>query len=256
LSYLRGCPAEKFSSLRYVLAGAEKLRESIANAFKKKFGLDLLEGYGCTEMGPVVSVNLPDPPSGDSGAGFRTGTVGRPIPGVSVKIVHPLTGNDLPAGHQGLLLARGPNQMIGYLGQPERTAEVLRDGWYVTGDIASVDEDGFVTILDRLSRFSKVGGEMVPHLKIEETVSQILGDHGCVVTSVPDEQKGERLAVFYTQKQTAPEELWDRLNRAHLPNLWIPKKDDIHWIDAIPLLGSGKIDLKRIKTMALEMENR
>jgi acyl-[acyl-carrier-protein]-phospholipid O-acyltransferase/long-chain-fatty-acid--[acyl-carrier-protein] ligase len=179
--------------------------------------------------------------------------VGHPIPGVAVKVVNPETGEPLSCGEEGLLLVKGPNQMIGYLGQSEKTAEVHRDGWYVTGDIASIDEEGFIRITDRLSRFSKIGGEMVPHLKVEETVNKILGDECSVVTAIPDEQKGERLVVFYSHKDVTPEELLNKLRQSDLPNIWIPKGEHLYSVDAIPLLGSGKVDLKQVKMMAMEL---
>ena len=251
--YVRRISAEEFSTLRYAIAGAEKLRASIAKAFKERYRLDLLEGYGCTEMGPVISVNLPDVEMG----GFRNialkaGTVGHPIPGVTAKVVDLATEETLPSGTEGLLLVKGPNRMLGYIGQPEKSTEVFRGEWYVTGDMACIDEDGFISITDRLSRFSKIGGEMVPHLKLEETINEIIGDHGCAVSAVPDEQKGERLVAFYTNPEISPSELCEKLNQTSLPKLWIPKRENLYRIDTIPLLGSGKVDLKQVKTMAME----
>lgn len=252
-AYLRRCTREEFSSLRYAIAGGEKLRESTARAFKEKYGIDLLEGYGCTEMAPVVSVNIPDFQDGDMRqTGFKPGTVGHPIPGVAVKVVDPETWKTLAPGEQGLLLVKGPNRMIGYLGQPEKTREVFRDGWYVTGDIASVDEDGFIHITDRLSRFSKIAGEMVPHVKVEEAIRQILGDDACVVLGIPDEQKGERLVALYAHNRITAEELWEKLNQTDLPKLWIPKPENLLRVEAIPLLATGKVDLKGARAIALE----
>lgn len=252
-AYLRKCTVEEFSSLRYALVGAEKLREPLAKAFKEKYGLDLLEGYGCTEMAPVVTGNIPDFEEGTRRqTGLKPGTVGHPIPGVAVKVVDPDTGKALPCGQEGLLLVKGPNRMIGYLRESQKTAEVLRDDWYVTGDIASIDEDGFIRITDRLSRFSKIAGEMVPHIKVEETINTLLGDESCVVTGIPDEQKGERLVVFYTRQEVTPEELWKKLCQTELPNLWIPKRENLYRIDAIPTLGTGKVDLKQVRMMAME----
>lgn len=251
--YLRRCTAEDFSSLRYAIVGAEKLREPLAKEFKEKYGLNLLEGYGCTEMAPVVSVNIPDVVDGDEHqTGFKPHTAGHPLPGVAVKTVDPATWEPVPPGQEGLLLVKGPSRMLGYYGQPEKTREVIRDDWYITGDIASVDEDGFIRITDRLSRFSKIGGEMVPHIKVEEAISQILGDGGCVVTAIPDEQKGERLVVFYTRNDITPDELWEKLNRTDLPKLWVPRRENIFPVQEIPLLGSGKVDLRKAKVMALE----
>ena len=252
-SYIRRCSAEEFASLRYAIAGAEKLREQIAKSFKDKFGLELLEGYGCTELSPVVSVNLPDVIDGDERqVGNKPGTVGHPIPAVVVKVVDPDTGRPLPSGQEGMLLVKGPNRMLGYLSQPELTEQAVRDGWYVTGDIAALDEDGFIRITDRLSRFSKIGGEMVSHMLIEEMINKILGSAASVVTSISDEHKGEKLIAFYTQNGTTGDELWVKLNRSDLPKLWIPKRENFFLIDAIPVLGSGKVDLKNVKQLALE----
>jgi len=251
--YMKRCPPEQFATLRFAVAGAEKVRETLAWEFKDKYGIDLLEGYGCTEMAPVISVNIPDvQEQSEHQTGLKRGTVGHPIPGVAAKVVDPDTGETLSAGREGLLLVKGPNRMLGYLGDPEKTKEVFRDGWYVTGDIASIDDDGFIRITDRLSRFSKIAGEMVPHIKVEEAVNRILGDQSCVVVSVADEQKGERLVVLYIRKEIAPEELWSRLNQTDLPKLWVPRRDSFFPVDETPLLGSGKVDLKKAKAMVLE----
>jgi acyl-[acyl-carrier-protein]-phospholipid O-acyltransferase/long-chain-fatty-acid--[acyl-carrier-protein] ligase len=251
--YQRRCSKEEFASLRYLIAGAEKLREQIAKGYEEKFGLTILEGYGCTELAPVVSVNAPDVFDGnEKQIGHKPGTVGHPIPGVIVKVIDPDSERPLAPGETGLLLAKGPNVMLGYLKQPELTARALRDGWYVTGDIAAVDEDGFIRITDRLSRFSKIGGEMVPHMKIEEIINQALGSAASVVTALPDEQRGEKLIAFYAQNGVTKEELWERLNKSELPKLWIPKREHLYMIDSLPLLGSGKVDLKTVKAMALE----
>jgi acyl-[acyl-carrier-protein]-phospholipid O-acyltransferase/long-chain-fatty-acid--[acyl-carrier-protein] ligase len=253
-NYVRKCSAEEFASLRFVLVGAEKLREPIAAAFQEKFGLRPLEGYGCTEMSPVVAVNVPDFAAGrDTQAGGKAGTVGHPLPGVAVKVVDRVTMEPLEPNEEGLLLVKGANRMLGYLGRPELTREVVRDGWYVTGDIAAVDDEGFIRITDRLSRFSKIGGEMVPHLRVEEAISSILGDQSCVVTGVPDEQRGERLVVLYMHARMTPADLWQRLSQTDLPRLWAPKRDDIHQVGSLPTLGTGKMDLRAIKAEALRL---
>ena len=251
--YVRRCSREQFATLRYAIAGAEKLREQIARGFKDKYGLDLLEGYGCTELAPVVSVNLPDVIHGaEKQIGNKPSTVGHPLPGVSVKIIDPNTEESLATGQEGLLLVKGPNRMLGYLNQPELTNQALRDGWYSTGDVATIDEDGFIRITDRLSRFSKIGGEMVPHVKIEETINQILGEPAAVITALPDRQKGEQLVALYARNGISPGELWNRLNQTDLPKLWIPKQDNLFRVESIPLLGSGKVDLKTVKKIAAE----
>jgi len=255
--YLRRCTKEEFSSLRYLIAGAEKLREQIAKGYQETFGLTILEGYGCTELGPVVSVNTLDVVDGkENQVGNKPGTVGHPIPGVVVKVVDPDSEQPLACGQEGLLLVRGPNVMLGYLGQPHLTDQALRRGWYVTGDIAAVDEDGFIRITDRLSRFSKIGGEMVPHMKIEEVINEVLGAAASVVTAVPDEQRGEKLVAFYTQNGITREELWIKLNQSELPKLWVPRRENLYLIESIPVLGSGKADLKKVKALALEQARR
>lgn len=170
-------------------------------------------------MAPVISVNTPGYSAEKNGqVGNKPGTVGHPLPGVAVRVVDPETQQPLPPNQAGLLLVKGSNRMAGYLGQPERTAEVIRDGWYVTGDIATVDDDGFVRITDRLSRFSKIAGEMVPHIRLEEALSEFLGDTRCAVTGIPDEQRGERLVALYTHPEMTPREVWERLSRTELPH--------------------------------------
>ncbi len=251
--YLRGCAPEDFGSLRLVMAGAEKLPERLATAFEDKFGIRPLEGYGCTECAPVVAVNSPDfRAPGLRQVGSKRGTIGQPLPGVCVRIVDPATNAPLPVGQPGLMLVRGPNVMQGYLRQPAKTAEVLRDGWYVTGDIAAQDEDGFLQITDRLSRFSKIGGEMVPHIKIEEKLQELSGclDRVLVVTGVKDERKGERLVVLHCLDQGALKPLLERLPQLDLPKLWVPKANQFFRLDALPLLGSGKLDLTRVRELA------
>jgi acyl-[acyl-carrier-protein]-phospholipid O-acyltransferase/long-chain-fatty-acid--[acyl-carrier-protein] ligase len=253
--YLRRCRPEEFRWLRWAIAGGEKLAPALARAFREKFGLELLEGYGATEMSPVVAVNAPDAPGGqETQRGHKPGTVGRPIPGVAVRVVDPASGEPLPAGCQGLLLVKGPNRMVGYLDEPERTARALREGWYVTGDIASLDEEGFLTIADRLARFSKIGGEMVPHVRVEQTLSELLEGAPCAVMAVPDPERGERLVALYTRREVSPAELWRRLNQTSLPKLWIPKCENLYWVEELPPpLASGKLDLRRLRALAREM---
>jgi acyl-[acyl-carrier-protein]-phospholipid O-acyltransferase/long-chain-fatty-acid--[acyl-carrier-protein] ligase len=248
-AYVRKCPPEQFARLRLAIVGAERLREPIAAAFRDKFGVELLEGYGCTEMAPVVAVNVPE--GGDAEA--RRGSVGRPLPGISAKIVDPETGEGPLVGKEGLLLVNGPNRMVGYHGEPELTQAALRDGWYVTGDIATIDEAGYIRITDRLSRFSKIAGEMVPHMKVEERLQALLHDpHVAVVTSVPDPAKGERLVALYTDPGLSAQEIWEQLSRSDLPKLWIPKREDLHLVESIPTLGTGKVDLRGVRQLAVE----
>jgi acyl-[acyl-carrier-protein]-phospholipid O-acyltransferase/long-chain-fatty-acid--[acyl-carrier-protein] ligase len=253
--YLKRCQPEDFVTLDVVVAGAEKLPTALCDAFEKKFGVRPVEGYGTTELSPLVSCNIPpDRRSGDENR-LREGSVGRTIPGVEAKVVDPETGADLPPDHDGMLLVRGPNVMKGYLNHPEKTADVIRRGWYITGDIARIDTDGFIFITGRESRFSKIGGEMVPHLKVEEEIQRILGKDDeikAAVTAVPDEAKGERLVVLHVALEKDPEQIRKELLAAGLPNLFVPARDSFCQVDEIPVLGSGKLDLKAVKRLALE----
>ncbi len=253
-AYIRKCTKEQFAHLRYAIVGAEKLREPVAKAFKETFGLSLLEGYGCTEMAPIVAVNAPDIEDGtERQRATRVGSVGHPLPGVVAKIVDPATGEGPLFGQEGLLLVNGPNRMKGYLGEADKTQEVLRDGWYVTGDIALIDEGGFIRITDRLSRFSKIGGEMVPHMKVEQQIQELLDPHfTCVVTAIPDASRGERLVAFYTDPSVTSQTLWEQLCRTELPKLWLPKREDLRLIESIPTLGTGKVDLRAVRQLATE----
>ncbi len=256
--YLRGCSAEDFGSLRLVMTGAEKLPERLAAAFEEKLGIRPVEGYGCTECSPAVAVNSHDFRSaGFRQIGVKRGKIGHPVPGMSVRIVDPETHGAIPFGQPGLLLVRGPNVMQGYLGRPEKTAEVIRDGWYVTGDIAALDEDGFLQITDRLSRFSKIGGEMVPHIKVEETLHELAGatEQTFVVTGVPDEKKGERLVVLHKLKPELLAPCLEKLTQCALPNLWKPRPDEFFHLDALPYLGTGKLDLRKVRELAVTMSN-
>ena len=253
--YLRRCSPDQFGSIRIVLTGAEKLSERLAQAFEEKFGIRPIEGYGVTECAPVIAVNCPD----FRAAGFyqpasRRGTVGRPLPGVSVRIVDPDSFEPLPIGTAGMLLVKGPNVMHGYLNRSDLTAKAMHDGWYITGDIAILDEDGFIAITDRLSRFAKIGGEMVPHGKVEEALHQAAGADTQVfaVTSIPDEKKGEQLVVLHTLEESEIPKLLANLADTGMPNLFIPRKDAFIKVDHIPVLGTGKLDLRALKRVALE----
>jgi acyl-[acyl-carrier-protein]-phospholipid O-acyltransferase/long-chain-fatty-acid--[acyl-carrier-protein] ligase len=254
-SYTRRCAPENFGSVRLVMVGAEKMQERTAQAFQDKFGIRPLEAYGCTECSPAVTVNTNDfRAAGFRQTGSKRGKIGHALPGVSVRIVDPDSFATMPVGTPGLLLVRGPNVMKGYLGRPTETAKVLRDGWYVTGDIAALDEDGFLEITDRLSRFSKIGGEMVPHIKVEEKLQELAdaSEQIFAVTSCADEKKGERLLVLHTLEDNRLSECLSRLSECGLPNLWMPRQDAFYKVDALPLLGSGKLDLRRIRQIGLE----
>jgi acyl-[acyl-carrier-protein]-phospholipid O-acyltransferase / long-chain-fatty-acid--[acyl-carrier-protein] ligase len=254
--YLRGCDPEDFGSLRFILAGAEKLPDRLAFAFEEKFGIRPLEGYGCTECAPAVTVNTRDfRGPGLRQVGAKRGKIGHPLPGISVRIVDPATLEPRPVHEPGLLLVRGPNVMKGYLGRPDLTAQAFQDGWYITGDIAAEDEDGFIQITDRLSRFSKLGGEMVPHIRIEEKLHELakVTEQTFVVTGLPDDKKGEKLVVLHTLATDRLPAVIEQLGRSDLPNLWIPRANQFFAVPAFPLLGSGKLDLRAIRTLAIHL---
>jgi acyl-[acyl-carrier-protein]-phospholipid O-acyltransferase / long-chain-fatty-acid--[acyl-carrier-protein] ligase len=254
--YLRRVKPEDFRTLDTVFGAAEKLPKELSDAFEARFGMRPYEAYGCTELSPLVAVNIPPSRNREpSRPSAREGTVGRPIPGVRVKVVHVETGEDLPTGETGMLLVSGPNVMKGYFNRPDLTKKVIRDGWYVTGDLARIDTDGFIEITGRESRFSKIGGEMVPHMTVEEKLQRVLGgdeEHlTAVVTAVPDPFKGERLIVMHLPVDKSPEQIRRELAAAGLPNLWIPSADSFYEVAEIPVLGTGKLDLRRLKELAL-----
>lgn len=253
---LKRCEPDDFKTLRFLIVGAEKMPQALAVEFQRKFGVLPLEGYGCTELSPVVSVNVPDYDLPDSRQiGNKPGTIGQPVPGVAVRIVDPETYAPLPVGQEGMLMAYGANVMRGYLHREDATREVIRDGWYVTGDIARYDEDGFLTITDRLARFSKIAGEMVPHQKIEDELHHLLAtaDRAVVVTAIPDERRGERLCVLHLPfTDTDPGELCRKMAERGIPALWLPDERDFLEIAELPILGTGKIDLRKARELALQ----
>lgn len=259
--YLRRCTPEQLASIRLAGVGAEKLKDSLADAWKEKFGGELYEGYGATELSPVVSFNVPDIEGmGVRERGHKRGTIGRVISGVAVRVVDPDSREILAPEEEGLLLVRGPNVMSGYLDQPELTEKALGDGWYETGDLGCFAKDGFLRITDRLSRFSKIGGEMVPHGRVEEALNDALAALQdatgealqMAVTSVPDEKKGERLIVVHTELEVAIDSLLSQLEQQNLPRLFAPRARDFVQVDDLPYLGTGKLDLRRLRQMAQE----
>lgn len=258
-TYVRRIDPEEFATLDVAVCGAEKLPRDLSDEFEAKFKVRPVEGYGTTELSPLVSVNIPPSRSIDNFQKDRVeGSVGRTIPGVSAKITHLETGAPCGAGESGMLWIKGPNVMAGYMHQPELTSQVIKDGWYMTGDVAFLDDEGFIHITGRESRFSKIGGEMVPHIKIEEDLCALItptedGLTQIAVTAVPDEKKGERLIVLYTQIDKSIDELRKGLTDAGLPNLFIPSADSFLQVPKIPVLGTGKLDLKGVKQMALEL---
>ena len=256
---LKKADRSELRSLHFVVSGAEKMPVDLYEAFMERFGLQVLQGYGLTETTPVTNVNLPDPPrktrTAEYQRGHRLGSVGRLLPGMTARITDPENGAELPLTATGVLWLRGPNVFGGYLKDAAKTRAALKDEWFVTGDLGRFDEEGFLYIEGRLSRFSKIGAEMVPHGTVEQKILeayQINQDEGpvIVVVGVPDSSKGEAL-VLLTSLDINGDDLRQRLYNAGLPNLWIPKI--IQKVKAIPLLGSGKTDLLGCRQLALEV---
>ncbi|MCA9082577.1 MAG: MFS transporter [Planctomycetaceae bacterium] len=258
-SYMKRCAPDAMKSLNLVVVGAEKMPPELRDAWKEKYGFEPTEGYGATETSPLAAVNVPlNRTTSTDGDCCRAGTVGRAITGSTAAVFCPETGKRLGPNEEGLLRIRGANIMLGYLNQPDKTAEVIQDGWYNTGDFARIDEDGFIEITGRQSRFSKIGGEMVPHIRIEQELTRIIDDDDsdepeilCAVTAVPDEKKGERLIVLHKPMTRSVAEIQTELQKSGLPNLWIPSADSFLQVDSIPLLGTGKLDLRAVKELAV-----
>lgn len=252
--YNRRCEPGQFGSLRLVLTGAEKLTDELADAFAERFGLRPIQGYGATECSPAIAVCAPGYRApGFYQAGSRRGSVGRPVPGVTVKIVDPETHEPMPIGESGMILVRGANVMQGYLGRDDLTEKAMHDGCYITGDIGYVDADGFLFLTDRLSRFSKIGGEMVPHGAIEDHLQSCTAKHDRVfaVCGIPDERKGERLAVLTTLPPEALPEVLEKMSKLGLPALFMPRNNQFVHVAELPLLGTGKLDLRKVKEVAI-----
>lgn len=281
--YLRKAEPAQLATLKLVVTGAEKLPQDLADAFRERFGHRVMQGYGLTETSPVVSVNLPEPVAAASSSNalthaarafrsvFRHGptpvpvtlsvqpssresSTGKLATGIAAQIRHAESGARLSLHETGMLWLRGPNIFEGYLDAPERSAEVLEEGWFKTGDLGRFDEDGFLFIEGRLSRFSKIAGEMVPHETVEARILEVLGleqaqERECAITAIPDEAKGEAL-VLLTSRDIDAAQLRAKLTEAGLPNLWIPKR--IRRVEKIPILGSGKLDLGRCQELARE----
>ena len=256
-SYLRRIEPEQFKHMQVVVVGAEKMPLALFDEFQSRFGCRPIEGYGATELSPVVCVNVPPERAAGGQPPVREGSVGVPFRGIEARVVDVDSDQPLPQGEAGLLEIRGPNVMQGYLKQPELTAAAMHDDWYRTGDMAKIDSDGFIHITGRVSRFSKIGGEMVPHIQIEEHLAEQLGEDEegtlrVAVTAVPDPKRGERLIVLYTPEDASPEQLIKGLSAAGLPNIYLPTPESFLRVDEIPVLGSGKLDLSALKRTAQE----
>lgn len=291
--YQKRCPEDDFAEMKTVLCGAEKLPIDLIDTWEEKYHARPTEGYGATELAPCPMVNIPDvrfpfvsdaerrayerlPATADKRFGEmngqiyrKDGSVGRPFVSTAVKIVDPETGADLPAGEIGMMLVKGPFVMGGYYGHDELTAEAIHNGWYRTGDMAKRDADGFVWITGRQNRISKIGGEMVPHVLIEEMIDRVIlahlesdndrekgADLFCAVSAVADEKKGERIVVLLRRDAIEPAEIIKAMRLLGLPNLWIPDRGAFIDVDQIPILGTGKLDLAVVRQIVTQWQAR
>jgi acyl-[acyl-carrier-protein]-phospholipid O-acyltransferase / long-chain-fatty-acid--[acyl-carrier-protein] ligase len=254
-SYLRKAKKEQLASLNMVVTGAEKLPPPLRQEFEEKFGIPVCEGYGMTETTPVIGVNVPAEGMLSLGGkpllGKKDGTIGRPCPGVAIKVCQAGGEEEIPCNQSGVLWFKGANVFAGYLNDPTRSALVLKEGWYLSGDVGRLDEDGFLHIEGRLSRFSKIGGEMVPHGTVEQHLTEILKtgaeeEISAVVMGISDAQKGEALVALVTGA-VDKERVRQGFAARGLPNLWMPKQ--FVPVAQIPLLASGKLDLKNCQKM-------
>jgi len=249
-----------FESLKLIFSGGEKLNAHIAEEFKQKFGKDVLEGYGATECSPLISANVPnalDTSYWNTQIGTKVGSIGMPLPGCAVKIIDPISHEELAPNEDGLIIASGPNVMKGYLNNPEKTKEVLVELhdkiWYKTGDKGHMDQDGFITIVDRYSRFAKLGGEMVSLTAVENKVYEYLetkedyANTKLVCVNVPDEKKGEKIVLVIDHDI---ENLRQELIAFEINPLWLPSV--IKVVEQVPILGTGKIDFKGAKDLVLK----
>ncbi len=264
-NYLKRCEKEQFASMKMLMLGSEKLKEELAADIRKQLGFEALEGYGMTELAPVVSscvhLLVKSPATGLDISGNRPGSVGQAVPGTAFAVVDPKTGKLLPRGraNEGRIFCTGPQLMRGYFNKPVETANVIQNGWYYSGDVGAVDEDGFIFLTDRESRFAKVGPEMVPLILVEKALREKAGcnEIDLQVVGIPDESKGEKVVVLYIPETINPGELTKALTATGMHTLWIPKAADFHRVEGpFPTAGIGKLDMKAIKKMALALDGQ
>jgi acyl-[acyl-carrier-protein]-phospholipid O-acyltransferase/long-chain-fatty-acid--[acyl-carrier-protein] ligase len=233
--YLRKSEPGDFDSLRIILCGADKCPETLREGFMDKHNIILYEGYGATECSPVISANCPEE--------NKPGSVGKPIDGVQVRIENYETGEECGLGEDGRILVKGENVMKGYFNDFEQTSMHIRRGWYDTGDMGNIDEDGYLWHVGRLKRFVKIGGEMVSLVKIESVLDRLLPEDAlCCVVEVPDSIKGAKIVAVVTTK--VDEKSVRKKMAEHLPQIAIPKIFLV--MEELPKMGSGKIDFRTI----------
>jgi acyl-[acyl-carrier-protein]-phospholipid O-acyltransferase/long-chain-fatty-acid--[acyl-carrier-protein] ligase len=233
--YARAANPYDLRSLRYVLAGAEPVKDATRRVYMEKFGIRILEGYGLTETAPAIALNTP--------MYNRFGAVGRLLPGMELRL-EPVSGVE----GAGRLFVKGPNVMSGYLrADNPGVVEAPEGGWHDTGDIVSIDADGFITIKGRAKRFAKIGGEMVSLAAVESIASELWPDAISAVVAVPDRRKGERLALV-TQRRDATRAAFQAFARSKGASDMM-SSSDVVLVDKMPLLGSGKVDYRAVTAL-------
>jgi len=243
--YLRKSQKGDFDSLRIIMAGADKCPDSLRDGFKASHNITIYEGYGATECSPVISANSPEH--------NRPGSVGKPIPGLQIRIENYETGEKSPVGEDGRILVKGDSVMKGYFNDFEQTSLHIRRGWYDTGDMGNLDADGYLWHVGRLKRFVKIGGEMVSLVKIEDVLEKLLPeDAHCCIVEIPDSAKGAKIVAVVTADLEEKPIL--RQMAKQLPAIALPKIFLV-W-ETLPKMGSGKIDFRHISEMAREQLTR
>jgi len=243
--YLQKSDPGDFASVRFAIAGADKLPEKLVDGFNKKHGINLYEGYGTTETSPVISANTP--------THNKLGSIGKPLDGVQVRILDIGTDKILETGREGKVLVKGDLVMPGYLGDLEETSMRIHNGWYDTGDIGLIDEDGFLWHKGRLKRFVKVGGEMVSLVKVEDILSRLLPeDVICCVVDVPNPTKGADVVAAVANGNFDKHAILKQLKK-ELPAIAIPRQFEI--IENIPMMASGKVNFRAVERICRERMN-
>lgn len=255
-SYIRRLGPSQFRTIRNCILGGEKLKKQQLLNLQNSLSVTPVEGYGLAETSPVVSCNVPNHVTLCDGRvieGTKIGTVGLPVPGTLIRIIDVDTAKEVTVGSSGLILVKGPQVMLGYLNQPVETARAIKDGWFNTGDIGFLDEQGFLTVTGRLSQFSKIAGEMISHLAVADEIQHITGQSAAdiFVTSVPDDLRGERLVVMYCNLEKTPKEIVAELKKSNIPRFWIPNWHDFIAVSALPVMPNGKLNLRKLKEIAL-----
>ncbi len=256
-TYIRRCGPDQFRTIRNCILGGEKLKHQQLLNLQKNLSVTPVEGYGLAETSPVVSCNVPNHVTLADGRvieGTKVGTVGLPVPGTLIRIIDVDTAENLPAGSSGMILVRGPQVMLGYLNQAAETARAVKDGWFNTGDIGFLDDEGFLTVTGRLSQFSKIAGEMVSHIAVADEIQRVTGQSAgdVFVTSIPDDSRGEKLVVIYCNLGKTPQEIVSELKKSSMPRLWIPSWHDFIEVAALPVMPNGKLNLRKLKEIALD----